>query len=99
MSYDDAKRLIERMDTDEAFRGKILAAPDVAARLELARAEGYSVTEDEIAGAAAEPGDAELQGVTGGAYIYPSPGNYEVDDRASLTPVDNQSIYGRGERS
>jgi predicted ribosomally synthesized peptide with nif11-like leader len=99
MSYDDAKRLIERMDTDEAFRGKILAASDVAARLELARAEGYSVTEDEIAGAAAEPGDAELQGVTGGAgsgYIFISPGEYEVD---ALTRVDDQNIYGRGERS
>ena len=41
MSLEEAKRLIERMNTDEAFREKILAAPETAARLRLAAAEGY----------------------------------------------------------
>ena len=102
MSQEVVKRLIERMNADEAFREKVLAAPDVAARLELAAAEGYVVTQEEVAAVTAELSDAGLQGVTGGAgsgYVYLSPGEYEVDDRAALTRVDNQNIYGRVERS
>jgi len=53
MSLDDAQRLIARMDTDEALRERVPAAPDVAARLILARAEGYDVGEEEIQGASA----------------------------------------------
>ncbi len=51
MSQEDAKRLIRRMDADEPFREKVLAAHDVAARLRLAAAEGYEVAPEEIAGA------------------------------------------------
>ena len=101
MSQEEVKRLIERVNADEAFREKVLAAPDVAARLELAAAEGYVVTQEEVA-VTAELSDAGLLGVTGGAgsgYVYLSPGEYEVDDRAALTRVDNQNIYGRVERS
>ena len=67
-SYDDAKRLIERMATDDALREKILAAPDTAGRLELAKAEGYDVGEEEIQGASAELADAELDGVAAGGW-------------------------------
>ena len=68
MSLEEAKRLIERMNTDEAFREKVLEAPDVAERLRLAAAEGYSVTEEEVASASAELGDAELDAVAGGGW-------------------------------
>ena len=73
MSLDDAQRLIARMDTDEALRERVPAAPDVAARLILARAEGYSVTEEEVASASAELGDAELDGVAAGGWGDPCP--------------------------
>jgi len=69
MSLEEARRLIERMNTDEAFREKVLEAPDVAERLRLAAAEGYSVTEEEVASASAELGDAELDAVAGGAWF------------------------------
>ena len=66
MPQGDAQRFIERTDTDEAFRAKVLAAPDVAARLALAAAEGYDVSEAEIERASAVLSDADLSGVAGG---------------------------------
>ena len=65
MSQEDAKRLIEHMNTDEAFRAMVLAAPDVGERLRLATAEGYDVTAEEIESASAMLSDAELHTVTG----------------------------------
>ena len=65
------KRLIERMDTDEVFRETMLAAPDVAARLELAAAEGFDVTVEEIESTSAALGDADLRGVVGGSELCP----------------------------
>ena len=73
MSLDDAQRLIAHMNTDEALRERILAARDTAGRLELARAEGYSVTEEEVASASAELGDAELDAVAAGGWGDPCP--------------------------
>ena len=67
MSYDDAKRLIERLDTDEVFRERILTAKEADARLRLAGAEGYDVTEEEMTSAAAELSDADLDAVGGGS--------------------------------
>ncbi len=69
MSQEEVKRLIERMNADEAFREKVLAAPDVAARLELAAAEGYVVTEEDLAGAEGALTDAELGRVAGGSEM------------------------------
>jgi predicted ribosomally synthesized peptide with nif11-like leader len=69
MSLEDAKRLIERLNTDEEFREKILAAPEVAERLDLVAAEGYDVTEEEMASASAELSDAELDAVAGGIML------------------------------
>ena len=69
MSQEDVKRLIERMDTDEVFRETMLAAPDVAARLSLAAAEGYDVVEEELETAASLLSDAELGRVVGGGAM------------------------------
>jgi predicted ribosomally synthesized peptide with nif11-like leader len=101
MTVEDADKLVERMGTDEAFREKVLAAETADERVHLAAAEGYVVTQEEVASAAAALSDAGLQGVTGGAGdgdIYLSPGVFEVDDRAALTRVGNQNIYGRVEK-
>jgi len=44
MVLEDVRRLIERMNTDEAFRKRVLAAPDVAEQVRLAlEAEQASV--------------------------------------------------------
>ena len=67
MPQEEAKGLIERMDTDESFREKVLAAPDVAARLRLAAAEGNDVTEEEIESAWVALSDEDLSGAAGGA--------------------------------
>ena len=80
MSLEDAKRLIERMNTDEAFRERILAAPETAARLRIAAAEGYDVTEEEVAGASAELGDAELDAVAGGRWLGQECNRYTMDN-------------------
>jgi len=69
MSREDVKRLVERMDTDEAFRKTMLAAPDVAARLSLAAAEGYDVTREELVSEGAALSDAELGHVVGGGAM------------------------------
>ncbi len=67
MSSEEAKRLIRRMDSDEAFREQLLAPPDVAARLQFAAAEGYDVTEAEVAYASAELSQVELDAFAAGA--------------------------------
>jgi predicted ribosomally synthesized peptide with nif11-like leader len=67
MSLEDAKRLVARMDTDEVFRERILTAKEADARLRLAGAEGYDVTEEEMTSAAAELSDADLDAVGGGS--------------------------------
>ena len=67
MSLEDAKRLVARMDTDEVFREKILAAKEADARLRLAVAEGFDVTEEEMTSATAELSDADLDAVGGGS--------------------------------
>ena len=41
MSVEQAKAFIEKMNTDEAFRARVLAVEDVAARVELINAEGF----------------------------------------------------------
>jgi len=70
MSLEDAERLVARMDTDEVFRERILAAQDADARLRLAGAEGYDVTEEEMTSASAELSDAELDAVGGGDATF-----------------------------
>jgi len=69
MSQEDVKRLIERMDIDESFRETMMAAPDVAARLSLAAAEGYDVTEEDLVSEGAALSDAELGRVAGGSAM------------------------------
>ena len=48
MSLEQAKALIERMKTDEAFREKVMAIEDAAGRIACIQNEGYECTEKEI---------------------------------------------------
>ena len=63
MSMEQAKLFMERMAKDEAFRTKIMAAADVAERMQLAKTEGYDCTSEEIE---QELGDAAVEGASGG---------------------------------
>ena len=76
MSQEEARRFIERIDTDDAFRKEVLAAPDVAERLRLAAAEGYDITVGDLEGASRALTDAELGHVAGGSEMQ---GVGEVD--------------------
>ena len=67
MSEDQAKAFVEKMKSDEAFRARVMAEEDVAARMALIVAEGFDCSAEEI-GALQELGDAELDGVAGGAW-------------------------------
>lgn len=73
MSLEQAKLLIERMKTDEAYRAKIMAVASGAERIQLAKAEGYDCTEAEINTVLAELGDAEVDGVAGGTAGFKPP--------------------------
>ena len=58
MSLEQAKALIERMKTDEAFREKVMAIEDAAGRIACIQNEGYECTEKEISDEVQVPPDA-----------------------------------------
>jgi predicted ribosomally synthesized peptide with nif11-like leader len=66
MSQEQAKACFEKMKADEAFRAKVLAVADVAARTQLINAEGFACSAEEIKAVSAELSDHELDGVAGG---------------------------------
>jgi len=66
MSKEAAQAFIEKMKSDEAFRGRVLAEEGVEARMVLIGAEGFDCSLAEIR-ALQELGEAELsEAVTGG---------------------------------
>jgi len=69
MSLEQAQQFIERMKTDEAFRTKIMAVEEVDGRLNLAKAEGYDCTVEEIKSVSTELSDAELNSVVGAGVL------------------------------
>ena len=71
MSKEAAQAFIEKMKSDEAFRAKVTAGEDVAAKMAIITGEGFDCSAEEI-GAVQELGDAELDGVAGGK---PNPGS------------------------
>jgi len=79
MSEDRARAFVEKMKSDDAFRAKVMAEEDVAARMAPIGAEGFDCSAEEI-GALQELGEAELDGVAGGAWIdcqeLPSAGSH-----------------------
>ena len=75
MSQESAKALIERLESDEEFRARVLAADGAEARLELVRAEGYDCSAEEIAALGAALPDEALGSVTGGIVRGPDGGS------------------------
>ena len=48
MSHEAAQAFIEKMKSDEAFRARVMAEQDEAARLKLINAEGFDCTVAEV---------------------------------------------------
>ena len=69
MSEQGARDFIERMKSDAAFREKITAEPDAAARLALVEAAGYDCTPEEIEGLARQLSPDQLDDVVAGWCI------------------------------
>ena len=65
MSKEAAQAFVEKMKSDEAFRARVMAEEDVAARMALIVAEGFDCSAEEI-GAMQELGELDLSGVVGG---------------------------------
>lgn len=74
MSRDQAKACIEKFKADEAFRSRVLATADVAARIALINAEGFACNLQEIEAASAELADGDLDAVSGGTGVKATPG-------------------------
>ena len=79
MSKEAAQAFIEKMKSDEVFRGRVLAEEGVEARMVLIGAEGFDCSLAEIR-AAQDDWDAELDGVAGGGQ----PGCWLYEPACSL---------------
>jgi predicted ribosomally synthesized peptide with nif11-like leader len=66
MSTEAAQALIDRMKIDQAFRDRVLAAPEPETRLALIQAEGYECSADDLASFDAAVADSDLERVAAG---------------------------------
>ncbi len=69
MSRKAARAFIARMQTDEAFRTRVLAAKDVVARQRLINAEGFACTVADIESLNKELTEEDLASVSGGVLV------------------------------
>jgi predicted ribosomally synthesized peptide with nif11-like leader len=83
MPVDQAKAFIERMKNDEAFRARVLAEEDVAARMALIAAEGFDRSAEEI-GSLQELGETELDGVAGVVKVLLTPEEIDKSARTEM---------------
>jgi predicted ribosomally synthesized peptide with nif11-like leader len=66
MSEEAAQAFVERLETDGAFRVRILAVEDPGERLKLVRGEGYDCSDAEIAAQGNRLEDEHLETMVGG---------------------------------
>lgn len=81
MSEQAARDFLERMKSDKAFRGRVLAGAGHDERLAFIHAEGYDRTREEIAARAGRLDDRRLQdaiGGSGGCLLYARGGEWVV---------------------
>ena len=71
MSTEQAQAFVERMKSDDAFRARVLAEEDVAARMEIIGAEGFDCSAAEIEAVSQELAESELEPVIGGGWESP----------------------------
>ena len=72
MSVEQAKAFIEKLDSDAAFRNRVVTADDNEARLNIAREAGYDFSMEELqqsvpAQVEEELSEDELEALAGGA--------------------------------
>ena len=67
MSVEQARKMIERLKTDEAFKARVMAIADLDGWLKLAAAEGFDCTKDELASVASELTESDLGTVCAGS--------------------------------
>ncbi len=66
MSIESAKAFLEKVQNDEDFRKELEEQASAEERLNIAKAQGFDFTKEEI-NAVRKLSDEELEGVTGGA--------------------------------
>lgn len=67
MSVENAKAFLEKAKSDAELRDRLSGAESVKERAEIAQAEGFDFTKEEIQSAAGALSDDELQSVSGGS--------------------------------
>ena len=70
MSLDQARAFIEKMKSDEEFRGRIMAIEAVDARLAAASDAGFEFTEAEVKEVQSELSNDDLDQAAGGANLW-----------------------------
>ena len=66
LSEEQLKAFLEAVKADEALQEKLKAAADTDAVVEIAKAEGFVISAEELKKAQAEISEEELEGVAGG---------------------------------
>ena len=66
MSTESARAFADRVRTDPALKARLAAAATEQARLDIAKAEGYDLTRDDVQQIRGELSDADLDAVAGG---------------------------------
>ena len=66
MSIESAKAFLERVRNDEDFRKELEEQASAAARMEVAKAQGFDFTEKELDEVTADLGEDQLEAVSGG---------------------------------
>ena len=66
MSLNQARAYIEKMQSDETFRNRVMAIEDVAERFKLIKSEGFDCSETDIQEVTGELNDKDLDKAVGG---------------------------------
>lgn len=67
MSMESAKAFVERMKTDADFAQRVTACKSPESRIQLAKAEGFDFTSEEVKEASEELSEDDLELVSGGS--------------------------------
>ena len=91
MSVEQAKACVERMNSDEDFRARVVAAGDPAARLKLISAEGFQCTAEEIE-SLQELAELDLDAVVAGGFFACGQATPGMSPREGLLGEDPKLI-------
>ena len=72
MSEEQLKAFLEAVKADAGLQEKLKAAKDANSVVEIAKAEGFSFSADELNSSQSEASEAELEGIYGGINLPPT---------------------------